>query len=639
MLHIDYETYSEVDITKVGAYRYATDPSTEILMLAYAETGKAPKLWQPHKEEMPLDLKLSLANPSVILSAFNANFEYLITKFVLRMDIPVERYRCTMVKAYALGFTGSLEEIQQQIGVRQDKRKLSTGKKLIHRFCKPQPKSHKVRRWNWQNDPEQWQKFCEYCLQDVVAETELDLWLDSYAPMSDTEWDLWHLDQKINETGVPIDEAYAKGALELQKEAKQKIKEILQEKTGLSNPLSNSQMRQWLAEHGIFMPDLRADTLAQVDVGEYAPILSLYSRGVSTAATKYKKFIECSVDSGAHGMFQFAGASRTRRWAGRLVQLQNLKRGNLEPSAVEAIRQQRLDLLSLQGEPMDLLAQGVRSTIAVPEGSDYCLNVSDLSSIESRVLGWISGCRRILALFEEGKDTYKDFATLLFGIPYDEVTKEQRTFSKPPVLGCGYFLGWRGLIAYAESMGVTMSEEEAESAVYTFRDGYPEVVWFWDFIICSVEKLLVHGQETHTRLLHFTLSKNKQFLFITLPSGRRLAYYMPLWIEWDTPVGRRPSFTYMGVDRFTMKWERIAAHKGLITENIVQAIARDILAVWMLRADRAHFDIVLHVHDEIGCLETSDRIEELNSLIKQPIPWAPGLPLDSEGYVAKRYRK
>lgn len=635
--NIDFETYSDANLKTVGVHRYAVDPSTEVLMLAYGRPGSVPKVWEPHLGPIPDDLKLIIEDDEVTLHAFNAAFEWEIFNFVLGIMLPIARFRCTMVLSYSLGFSGGLADVQNQIGMRPDKLKLKEGRALILRFCKPQPKNHKVPRWTWQNDPAGWAKFVEYCRQDVVAETELNLWLSRYTPMSEMEWEIWELDQKINHRGVPIDVDYAEGALDLHKQVKHRIKEGLKAETGLSNPLSSAQMKGWLAEHGVFMPNMQAATITQVNAREYQPILDDYSKAVATAPTKYKAFINCEVNGNVHGMFQFRGASRTGRWAGRRVQLQNLKRGNIDAVTAAAIKDRHLECVTLAGDPMDLLAKGVRSTISAPKGT--MLNVSDLSSIESRILGWLTGCARINEIFRTGHDTYKDLATLLFNVPYDQVTKEQRTFAKPPVLGAGYGLGAKGMKAYAKAMGVEMTSDEAEHAVYTFRDTYHEIPRFWTFIIDAIAALLTRGLETRTPLLRVHLSSDQQFLWITLPSGRRLAYYQPLWIMWDTPIGEKMSFTYMGQDRFTLQWCRIAAHHGLITENIVQAIARDVLAVWLLRADRADFRTVLHVHDELGCVEATDRVDELNDLIRQPIPWAPGLLLDAAGYVALRYKK
>ena len=288
---------------------------------------------------------------------------------------------------------------------------------------------------------------------------------------------------------------------------------------------------------------------------------------------------------------------------------------------------------------MELLSDTIRSAITASPGKIF--NVSDLSSIESRVLGWISCCRSINETFASGKDTYKQFATRMYQIPYDQVTKKQRTFCKPPVLGGGYMLGGKGLVRYAAGMGITMTETEATEAITVLREDWPEVVAFWQWCKDAVFYTTrtgkpfpgAHGLQTFA---------HGEFLFIRLPSGRNLAYHKPeirpIPAPWD-PEKLIEAFTFMGTDTYTKKWGRISAHAGGITENIVQAVARDILATWMARAMSSAFNVVLHVHDEIAALEDGDRLEELNSLIRKPISWAPGLLLDAAGFLTKRYRK
>lgn len=285
------------------------------------------------------------------------------------------------------------------------------------------------------------------------------------------------------------------------------------------------------------------------------------------------------------------------------------------------------------------------------------LNITDLSSIESRALGWVADCKGINDAFAQGRDTYKIFATIMYHIEYGEVTKQQRNFCKPPVLGGGYMLGGKGLVGYAAGMGITMTEEEADDAIKIFRTMWHEIPTFWDWCKHAV----FHCTETGGSVEGphgLSVDAYGEFLFITLPSGRKIAYHQPQILEREAPWYKVepvvdengttivpgvhaiiPQFTFMGKDRYTNKWQRISAHAGFITENIVQALARDILALWMKRIDEAGYKIVGHVHDEVIVEYDRDVVEELNELIRQPIPWAPGLLLDAEGFTAKRYRK
>lgn len=644
-LYLDFETYSEAKLPKVGSYVYASDKSTEALMLAWAVDQDKVEVWDIFSgDPMPEKLHRAINDGDTLVSAFNATFERLILRNCLGITVPPERFRCTMVRTFGLSFTGRMEEIAERFGlpINKDPR----GHYLIMKFSKPQPKNQKVRRWTAENAPEEWEEFKEYCRQDVVVERALAAKCAPYH-FPEEEWERYAMDQRVNDYGVPVDRVLVSRAIEIDTVAKTELKDKMRDLTGLDNPNSRAQLMRWLGENGVYTEDIKAETLRHlIDSAEDERILAVLTMKAQlskTSATKWKAFKRSLGGDGAvHGMFQFMGASRTGRWAGRLVQLQNLARGGNTtkyPAAAAAVmlRSGYEGAKVLYGNVMELLSDTIRCAITAPEGK--ILNVSDLSSIESRVLGWISDCQEINSTFTAKKDTYKVFATRMYRVPYEQVTKQQRTFSKPPVLGGGYMLGAKGLMGYAEGMGVAMTEEEAQTAIDVLRSGWPDVVAFWKWCKDAVFYTTRTGNDFIGRHGLKTFAHG-EFLFIRLPSGRNLAYHKPEIRMKEAPWGGMiDNFTYMGLNRFNYKWERVSAHAGGVTENIVQAIARDILIIWMERVEKAGFRIAGHVHDEIITVEDRDRVDEMNDLIRKPISWAEGLLLDADGYTTKRYKK
>ena len=665
ILGLDYETYSDLDIRKVGGARYVRDPSTEILMLSWSIDRGEVSLWQPHLGRMPAELRDAMTDPHVEKWAFNAGFEegistHALPRYEPGVVVPRGTWRCSMYLAYGLSFMGSLDKILQQIGFPEEMWKLAEGKKLIQRFSKPQPANHKTRRWGWWNDPDQWERFGAYCVQDNVVERGLREWCQQFDPISNEEWQIWQMDQDINNRGIPVDRVLTSTARGLVGYRKGELKKEMKAITGLDNPTSNQQLSEWIApyngHYGLNLTDMQAPTLEKNIETCTDPVLKRVlqcKRWVAQTATQKFDSVDLMAceDDTLKGMFVAGGASRTRRWASRGINLQNLKRPIVDDmdAWADALKSLALDHYLAEHELMDLLAASVRAAIAAPRGRK--LVVSDLGSIESRVLGWVADCPRINNTFAIDKDTYKDFATELYHIPYEEVTKQQRNFSKPPTLGCGYQLGAKGLVEYADSMGVTMTLDEALIAVDTFRRIFPEVKQMWYWLVETVSLVTTTGGRACGYKVD--IHRDASFLYITLPSGRRLAYYKPEMrpdtIRWkDRLTGEMRSrqvmnFTYMGFNRFTNKWGRISTHGGGLTENIVQAIARDILAYHMRLAVQSGHDVVGHVHDEIITVSPDEwaqaRLQHLEDLMRISTPWAPDLLLDAEGYVGQHYRK
>lgn len=684
-INLDYEVKSDTDLRVYGLDRYSACPSTRIILCAYSfDNAPEPKLWDINDgRPFPSEVKEALADPSVIKSAFNAQFERVITRRVGKIRTPYSNWQCSMVRAYLLSFIGDLEAIGDQIGLSTDKVKSKDGKKLIQVFCKPQ-KVTKNQPHLWRNadtDPELWAQFREYCRQDVVAEMAVEKRCSPYY-IPDDEWKLYELDQRINDRGLPMDMQFVENAIWMAEQRKKELLVQLNEITGLRNSNSATQMLPWLKARGYQFDDLQKDTVTKVlkeSADELEPIvveaLKIRRQATRTSVAKYSTISKLvGKDDRLRFMFQFAGASRTARWAGRKVQVHNLPR---TPKLIEdhwklafttdLIHRGDYDMLGLMvGEHMDGLVGCIRSAIRAPEGKQ--LRVSDLSSIETCVIAWLAGCVRLLKVIRSGKDPYKDFAVILYRklfaeigtAEYEEayasITKAERNNSKPPVLGAGYRLsggklveGKRtGLWGYAEAMGIDLTQQQSIEAVEAYRSGYFEVPELWYAIEKAVAECLGSGQtQTVNGLLKF--SYNKPFLVVTLPSGRNLYYYKPLMVESEQISPRtgkpyiRRSITYMGQHQKTKKWCRIESHGGKLAENFVQAIARDVLKFGMFETDDEGFDLIGTVHDEEIALEDIDDTEHTDKLLgdcmTRPLLWAPGLPLGFGSWQGDFYKK
>ena len=680
-LHLDYETASEENIKKSGGYRYCAHPTTRPLMLGWALDDGPVSLWHPHSSEMPPELRDALTDPYITKHAYNACFERLITRHCLGIDVPIEQWRCTLVEAYYLGFAGSMNAVLKAIGLPP---KDDRGGRLINLFSSPAPKNHKADWYNWENRPGEWAEFGEYCVQDVEVERTLWHWLQKFPTMNDWDREQWYLDQHINDRGVPMDVDMAHKAIEIWDVEKDNLTKELSEMTGLAK-VTRQPFLDWIkANTGVELENTRRDYLASLlkkgDLPDAArPYVDTWAQKEGKATSKYLAVINGTGEGGrARGMFQYKGASRTDRSGGRLIQLQNLKRPFAPAEGVETLVEAikcgdpRFLRMLYPMSVSEVLGGAIRHVIHAQEGHSFA--IADLSSIESVVLGWIAQCPSIDATFRSGRDSYKVFATNYYGIRYEEVTKEQRSFSKPPVLGCGFMLGWKGLMAYAEGYGVDIDEGEAGRAVDTFRTMYPEIPAFWEWIYDAVKHVTLTGSP----LLGYRLKleRDDDFLRIWLPSGRALSYYKPeirkKQAPWRTmtaaagdipyvqflldgwtdgllvsegymqPVQLLNNFSYMGMDD-RHQWTRVFAHAGGVTENIVQSIAGDILWHGLRNADAAGLSVVLHVHDEIAVEVPTDRSSTaLSTLIEcmtRALPWAPGMWLGASGYVTNRYTK
>jgi DNA polymerase len=650
-VHVDVETASRVDLPKAGLSRYARDPSTFVRVIAYRLPGEAfTRSFDETvaggpltRDNLPRDLVEALRDPAIPKWAHNCVFERTLLRHACGIEIPLESTRCTMVHAYSLALPGALGDLGAVLGLSEDQAKLADGKKLIRLFCLPRkdggfngPDTH----------PDEWEQFVAYCARDVDAEVEISRRLARFE-MPEVEWHRWHLDQRINARGLPIDVDLVRAALDVDEEVRATLSSRMREITGVENPNSRAQLLAWLGTQGVETESLTKqavrDLLTETQSDPVVELLRSRLALAKSSTTKYAA-IERAVDADdrLRNTLAFMGASRTWRWAGRILQPQNLPQGNIEPDvmpgAIELVKARDVSSIdAIFGDPSTVLSSLIRASIRAPEGR--VLVAADYASIESIVLAWLAGCARLLDVFRGGLDVYKDFATELYGIPYAEVTKAQRKFAKPPTLGCGYMLGGPGLVAYADAMGVPMELPQAKQAVGVFRDTYHEIPALWDALDVAARACIRTSEPQ--RAGRVTFDYVRPFLRMHLPSGRAISYLRPRIETRETEWGPRATITYQGKDR-TGAWGKVYTHPGKLTENAVQALARDLLVHGIERAEDAGLRVILHVHDEViveADEDDADALPRLQSALAAPPAWALDMPLKTAGFVSRFYRK
>lgn len=693
--HNDFETFSEVDLKKCGSSVYARHPSTEILMQSYATDDGEVAQWVPLENigprtayssteryrkallaDMPLELKEAIRDPSYFWFAWNKSFEYQILLHVAGIEIPHHRWRDPMVLALTLSFPGALDAVGTILNLPPELRK-KAGMALINKFSKPRKPTKTIDRVR--NMPEHfpaaWNDYKVYNRNDTVAERACWLKMRPFN-MPPHEWKLWYLDQEINEAGIPINLTVANNAVAIADQVVEARMEEMREITKLSNPNSTEQLLPWLQDGGYPYDDLkkghvkRAASLAE-ELGLHEDTSRVLQLRSEVSKSSVKKFTALTHATDADGFlrhgFQFAGAQRTWRWGGRKFQAQNLARP--EPYLEHLIHMlvdhlEHLDAESIEmiyEYPMDVLSACVRPVVQAKPG--YLLLDADLNAIENRVLGWMTGCDKILDVFRNGRDPYIDFATYLYGEPYADLwhqykvlkEKTKRTVAKPGVLGCGYMLSAghefenertgeieaTGLLGYAWNMGVKLTLEQSQQSVDVFRSTYLEVPDYWDEIDQAARRCISTGKPTEAGPVEF--DRYGPFMRMRLPSGRYLHYYKPSLQMKAMPRGKKKlAICYEGLND-KKKWGLISTHPGKLTENADQAISRDLLAHGMQLARAEGIDIRLHVHDQIVAMapedEAEDQLKLLIECMEQPPKWAPDLPLGAEGFVDRIFRK
>lgn len=660
---LDFETFSKIDLRKTGVHLYAKDPSTEAMMLAYAINRDPVQQWNIWRgDPMPDDLKAVLEDDGMILSAWNAAFEIAIFRHVLGLTIPLERWRCTMVMAMSLSLPGKLEKAGMVMGLPEDKAKMSRGTALIRKFCVPRKPTKMLahRRADEWTDPDDWKDFLLYNRQDIEAERSIYYRLRRW-DMPAHEWRLWHIDQRINERGMPINMRAVREAIKLRNATVQADMARMKVLTGLDNPNSPKQLLPWLRARGYPYLDLKKghveqegaaqDALADDPdgalLGHHPVMRKVLAMRLRTSKASVKKYdvLTAAVegDGRLRGCFQFCGAGRTWRWAGRRLQPQNLPRPDREfedevpelVAALEHVGAEGMALLFSPEQVMKILVALIRPMVQAPRGTVLC--DADLNAIENRVLGWLADDTLILQVFEQDRDPYIAFAVYMFNRTYEDLyhdysvkkDKGPRTIAKPGVLGAGYMLGpgaerentktgeieATGLLGYGRNMGVDLTPEMSEHSVKTFRRTFTGVVQFWDDLMEAVKRVIRTGQPEKVRHLRFDMSG--PFLRMHLPSGRCLHYVRPRILPRKTPWGEvRPTVTYENLDKG--QWKRVSTHPGKLAENATQAVARDLLAHGLVKAEEAGLETILHVHDQIVTLcaqQGAERDEELAVLI------------------------
>lgn len=638
-LSIDIETYSDVDLSKSGVYQYASSPAFEILLFGYAvDGGDARVVDLACGEQIPDEVICALSDASVAKWAFNAMFERVCLSNFLGEWLEPEGWHCTMVWSATLGLPLSLESAGAVLGL--EKQKLAEGKDLIRYFCVP-CKPTKVNGGRTRNlpghDPEKWERFKRYNLRDVETEMQIQKRLSSF-PVPDAVWEEYHLDQEINDRGIGVDMELVRQAIAIDACSRERLTAAMRELTELENPNSVQQMKQWLADHGLETDTLGKKAVAELIKTAPEPLREVLSLRQQLAKSSVKKYtaMENAVcaDSRAHGMFQFYGANRTGRFSGRLIQLQNLPQNHM-PDLAQAralVRSGNYEALSLLYEDVpDTLSQLIR-TAFVPQGGRKFI-VADFSAIEARVIAWFAGERWRLKVFADGGDIYCASASQMFHVPVEKhgVNGHLRQKGKIAELALGY----GGSVGALKSMGALemgLAEEELQLLVDAWRTSNPMITQFWWDVDRAVKECVKMRIPTETHGLRFEY--RSAMLFITLPSGRRLAYVKPRIGE--NQFGGE-SVTYMGVGG-TKKWERLESYGPKFVENIVQGTARDILC-YAMRTLR-NCSIVAHVHDEI--IIEADRRMSVQAVCEQmgrTPPWAKGLKLRADGYECEFYQK
>lgn len=651
-LNIDIETYSSVDIKKAGLYKYVQSPDFEILLFAYSINGGPVQIVDIKQgEKIPQEVIHALANSNVKKHAYNAAFEwYCLSKF---FNTPIESWRCTMLHGLYCGYTTGLDATAKALGFPQNKRKMSVGGSLIKLFCtptKPSKKNGNRTRTLPHHEPEKWELFKQYCIQDVEVEKEIERRLSNF-PVPEREQKLWVLDQKINAQGVAVDQRLVEGALYIHDISTGLLTEEAVRITGLNNPNSAKQLMEWLSLKGVEAENLQKETvsdLIETTEGNVKRALEIRQELSKTSVKKYQAMVEAvCIDGRVRGLLQFYGANRTGRWAGRLVQVQNLPRNYLETlgHARELVREKKVDALKLiYGNVPDTLSQLIRTAFVPSEGN--VLLISDFSAIEARVIAWLAGEQWRLDVFNTHGKIYEASASQMFGVPIELIKKgnpeyELRQKGKVAELALGY-QGGKGALISMGALNMGLTEEELPDIVRRWRSSNRRIVDLWYSLENAVLSVMRTGQPAGVRNLILArecdMNNGLDFLTITLPSGRKLFYVKPFLSQNDFG---KDALHYFGLNQTTKKWEKISTYGGKLVENVVQAIARDCLAETLQRLDRNGYQTVMHVHDEVvldAPKEHAD-LERVAQIMGAPIEWAPGLPLNADGFIADYYQK
>lgn len=631
IVSIDFETRSLVDLPTHGLDRYARDPSTEVICMAYSIRGSDPIIWLPAEQPMP-DF---MSDETTKFQAWNAAFEYNIMRHVLKLPVFLEQFIDSMAMAAAANIPQGLEDAAIFLDVSQQKD--ATGKRLIQRLSKPGRDGKTFNR-----DPHLLSQMYEYCKQDVRTEMAV---VKDLRRMTSQEQRVWELTQRINDRGVPVDPSELNHAIAAVEINKAKIRSEITLLTGGLTANQPAKIGEWLRSAKIVVDDLTAETvnklLARKDIPDkIRRVLELRRQGSLTSVAKYEKMLEVQVGGRIRNTLVYHGAS-TGRFASRGgLNLQNLARPHIDGKELQGAIERVLE--RGEGGTMDELSSLVRSSIKAPSG--YVFVDADFSSIENRVASWVSGQKDKVEMFRDGLDEYKIFASKsLYNVPYEEVTKDMRQVAKSAVLGAMFGQGSKGLVEYAEGMGVTLSVIQAEAAVRAYRQEYLRVKESWyEYEQAAIEAVRVPCTSVKSGKVLFNFSKGA--LFLKLPSGRFICWQDPKVEEQLTPWGEiRDGLTVRNQSTFTRKWGRNKLIGPSIFQSVVQGTARDFLTEAMLRLDQDGFEVVNSIHDELLLLVPEDQgessLDRVVTAMTTPPNWAPDFPLAAEGWFGRRYQK
>ncbi|MCC8075734.1 MAG: hypothetical protein LIO95_07340 [Clostridiales bacterium] len=666
-LSLDLETYSSEDIGKSGLYRYAQSPDFAILLLAWSLDDRPVEVIDlTTTPRLPTYLTALLQDPCTLKHAYNAAFEwYCLGRYFgldeMQLAAWLPQWRCTMLHGMYCGYPAGLAATGRALGLPEDKQKLATGKALIKYFCRPCPptKTNGGRTRNLpQHAPEKWELFVEYNRQDVVTEMEIERRLRHY-PVPEAVQAQWETDQKINLRGVGVDRALVDGARVLDAAQKERYREEARTLTGLDNPNSRAQLLAWVQGRGVDTDNIRANTVKDLLAepsklpGDTARVLELRQELSKTSTAKYETLdnVVCG-DGRVRGLLQFYGAGRTGRWAGRLVQPQNLPRTYIKPELLPLARtlvqtQNEAALEAVFGSTADTLSQLIR-TAFVPRAGNVFVD-ADFSAVEARVIAWLAGEEWVLEVFRTHGKIYEATASQMFGIPLEKIKKGNPEYSyrqrgKVATLALGY----GGSVGAMRQMDtgkalIDLPDEDIMDMVDRWRKANPAIVQFWYSVSAAAFEALDTGRTIPLRGGSLAFARecdpanDLDFLTIRLPSGRKLYYVKPHRTKdrWG-----RPAVGYWGMNQTTRKWTEMETYGGRLAENITQAVARDLLAEGIEQLEAAGYPVVFHIHDEV-VVDTPDRdaLPEVAHILAQTPEWAAGLPLNAEGWTGDYFRK
>ena len=641
-LSIDLESFSDVDLIKCGVYAYADSPAFEILLFAFSfDGGKTQIIDLAQGEKLPAEVVDAIFDVSVTKTAYNANFERTCLSKHFGRYLPPESWHCSAVQAAMLALPRSLEDVGRVLGL--DEQKMKEGKELIRYFCVPckPTKANGGRTRNLPcHAPEKWEQFKTYCKRDVDVEKSIRRKLHNF-PIPESEMALYRLDQRINDRGVLADMGLVRQAIACERIHKEVVTKRAYELTGLENPNSVAQLKDWLGDKGMEAESLSkkavAEMIAETD-GEVEELLRLRLLMAKTSVKKYEA-MERSVcsDGRIHGMLMFYGANRSGRWSGKNVQIQNLPKNDIPDLklARELVKQGRFeDIELLYDSTPNVLSELIRTAFIPKPGCRFV--VADFSAIEARVLAWLSGEQWRLDVFTSHGKIYEASASSMFHVPMEEITKGSplRQKGKLAELGLG-FGGAAGALISMGALDMGLAENELSPLVAAWRKANPHITQFWWEVDAAAIKAVTEKQKTKAGKIIFEYKSG--ILFITLPSGRKLSYVKP---RMAVNKFGRDGLTYEGISE-NKKWSRIETYGPKLVENIVQGTARDLLAEAMLRVEKKGYPIVMHCHDEIiaEVPEGSGSVDEMCEIMAVQPQWAEGLPLRADGYSCSFYQK